>query len=286
MRRRLVCAGIASALLVVPLAEGSTAVVHAQAAQSAQTPDQQLAVALTTIRTSARAAATSLAKPSKARVGTARSEIRRSISGAALAGKAAPGAVGALDIPSVQAALDRAGSLVRDARSDLGRERYATARSKLTRAADLADSALGDFGVPLVKQFPAFAVNRDFGYLPEFVNYSGLSARVGSEITEVVVGAANRSTANTGERGAIAEEAIGLPITRMSVAVISDPIGRFSSGWCRLDLGVITCRIRPAMPTDNVFTIAFGPKLPKGTKLLVKFRTATGERSYSVFTTR
>ncbi len=72
----------------------------------------------------------------------------------------------------------------------------------------------------------------------------------------------------------------------MSVAVISDPIGRFSSGWCELDLGVISCRIRPAMPTDHVFTIAFGPKLPKGTKLLVKFRTATGERSYSVFTTR
>ena len=79
--------------------------------------------------------------------------------------------------------------------------------------------------------------NRDFGYLPEFVNYSGLSARVGSEITEVVVGAANRSTANVGERGAVADETVGLPITRMSVAVISDPIGRFSSGWCELDLG-------------------------------------------------
>ena len=50
----------------------------------------------------------------------------------------------------------------------------------------------------------------------------------------------------------------------MSMAVISDPIGRFSSGWCELDAGVITCRIRPAMPTDHVFTIAFGPKLPTG----------------------
>jgi hypothetical protein len=194
--------------------------------------------------------------------------------------------VGALDIPSVRTALAKAGALLQKARLDVAKERYVAARAKLVRAADLADNALGGFGVPLVKEFAAFAVNRDFGYLPEFVDYSGLSARVGSEITEVVVGAANRSTANVGERGGVANEAVGLPITRMSVAVISDPIGRFSSGWCELDLGVITCRIQPAMPRDHVFTIAFGPKLPKGTKLLVKFRTGTGERSYSVLSTK
>ena len=251
-----------------------------------QTPDQQLVVALTTVRNTARAAATSLAKPSKPRVATAKNEIRRSAAGVTIAGKAARSAVGALDIPSVRAALARAASLLQKARLDVAGERYGPARVKLSRAAGLADDALGDFGVPLAKEFAAFAVSRDFGYLPEFVNYSGLSARVGSEITEVVIGAANRSTANVGERGAVADEAVGLPITRMSVAVISDPIGRFSSGWCELDLGVISCRIRPAMPTDHVFTIAFGPKLPKGTRLLVKFRTATGERSYSVFTTR
>ncbi len=286
MRRRLLCAGIASALLVVPLAKGSTAVVHAGAAQSAQTPDQQLVVALTTVRNTARAAATSLAKPSKPRVVAARNEIRLSAAGVTAAGKAARAAVGALDIPSVRTALAKAGSLLQKARLDVAKERYGAARARLARAADLAANALGGFGVPLVKEFAAFAVNRDFGYLPEFVNYSGLSARVGSEITEVVVGAANRSTANAGERGAVADETAGLPITKLSVAVISDPIGRFSSGWCELDFGVISCRISPAMPTDHVFTIAFGPKLPKGTKLLVKFRTATGERSYSVFTTR
>ena len=286
MRRRLVCAGVASALLVVPLAEGSTAVVRAEKAQSAKTPDQQLVVALTTMRNAARAAATSLATPSKTGVARGKAGISRTTPGAATAGRAARGAVGALAIVTVRTALEQTGSLVRQARSDLASERYAAARSKLTRAADLAENALGDFGVPLAKEFPAHAVNRNFGYLPEFANYSGLSAKVGSEITEVVVGAANRSTANAGERGAVADETVGLPITRMSLAVISDPIGRFSSGWCQLDLGVITCRIRPAMPTDHVFTIAFGPKLPKGTKLLVKFRTATGERSYSVFTTR
>jgi hypothetical protein len=285
MRRRLVCAGIVSALLMVPLAEGSTTVVYARA-ESGPTADQQLVIGLTTARNAARAAANSLAKPSDARVARASREILRSVAGAAVAGKAARSAIGALDVRSVRTALERAGTLVRKARSDVARERYAAARTKLTRAADLTDAALGDFGVPLVKEFPAFAVNRDFDYLPEVADYSGFSARVGSEITEVVVGAANRSTANVGERGAVADESVGLAITRMSVAVISDPIGRFSSGWCELDLGVITCRIRPAMPTDRVFTIAFGPKLPKGTKLLVKFRTATGERSYSLFTTR
>jgi hypothetical protein len=208
------------------------------------------------------------------------------LASATVARKAARSAIGALEIPSVRNALEQAVSLVRTAREDVASAKYSAARARLGRAADLADKALGDFGVPLAKEFPAFAVNRNFAYVPEFVNYSGLSARVGSEITEVVVGAANRSTANAGERGAVADESVSLPITRMSVAVISDPIGRFSSGWCELDLGVITCRIQPAMPTDRVFTIAFSPKLPKGTKLLVKFRTATGERSYSVFTTR
>ena len=194
----------------------------------------------------------------------ARSEIRRAVGGTTAASKAARGAVGALEMPSVQATLERAGALVRNARSDIAAQRYGAARAKLTQAADLADDALGDFGVPLVKQFSAFAVNRDFGYLPEFVNYSGLSARVGSEITEVVVGAANRSTANAGERGAVADETIGLPITRMSVAVISDPIGRFSSGWCQLDLGVITCRIRPAMPIGPRLHDRLRPEAPQG----------------------
>jgi hypothetical protein len=40
------------------------------------------------------------------------------------------------------------------------------------------------------------------------------------------------------------------------------------------------------MPTDRVFMIAVEPALPKGTKLLVKFRSPKGDRSYSVWTTR
>jgi hypothetical protein len=40
------------------------------------------------------------------------------------------------------------------------------------------------------------------------------------------------------------------------------------------------------MPVDRIFTIAFGPKLEKGTRLLVKFRSASGDRSYAVLATR
>ena len=140
--------------------------------------------------------------------------------------------------------------------------------------------------MPLEKEFASYVVNRNFAYLPEFANFSGLSATVASEVTEVVIGAANRSTANAGEPGAVLDSTTGLPITRMSVAVVSDSIGRFYSGWCKLDAGVITCLMRPAMPVDRVFTIAFGPKLEPGTKLLVKFRSASGDRSYAVFATR
>ena len=182
--------------------------------------------------------------------------------------------------------LGQAGKLARQARADVSSARYSGARARLRKTIELTRTALTDFGVPLEKEFATYVVNRNFAYLPEFANFSGLSATVGSEVTEVVIGAANRSTANAGEPGAVLDPTTGLPITRMSVAVVSDSIGRFYSGWCGLDAGVITCRMRPAMPVDRVFTIAFGPKLEPGTKLLVKFRSAAGERSYSVFATR
>ena len=201
-------------------------------------------------------------------------------------GKVAPRAVGALETPSVRALLAQAAKLARQARADVAGARYSGARAKLQKTIALTRAALADFGVPLEKEFASYAVNRNFAYLPQFANFSGLSAKVGSEVTEIVIGAANRTTANAGEPRAVLDPATGLPITRMSVAVVSDPIGAFYSGWCGLDAGVITCRMRPAMPIDRVFTIAFGPKLEAGTKLLVKFRTADGDRSYAVFATR
>jgi len=274
IRALLVVVG-ACGLLLVPLS----------AAAPALTADQQLAGGLVATGEGARAALQSLAKPSPDRA-KARADIARALAGIRAATKAAPRAVAALETPSVRSVLGQAGKLARQARADVSTARYSGARARLRKTIQLTKTALSDFGVPLEKEFATYVVNRNFAYLPEFANFSGLSATVGSEVTEVVIGAANRSTANAGEAGAVLDPATGLPITRTSVAVVSDSIGRFYSGWCSLDAGVITCRMRPAMPVDRVFTIAFGPKLEPGTKLLVKFRSAAGERSYSVFATR
>jgi hypothetical protein len=263
-------------LLLVPLSPAAPGL----------TADQQLVAGLAATGDGAHAALRSLAKPSPDRATKARTEIARALAGISSAAKAAPRAVAALDTPSVRSALAQAGKLVRLARADVAGERYSGARARLRKTVELTHAALTDFGVPLEKEFASHAVNRNFGYLPQFANFSGLSATVGQEVTEVVIGAANRSTANAGEPGAVVDPTTGLPITRMSVAVVSDSIGRFNSGWCDLTAGVITCRMRPAMPVDRVFTIAFGPKLEPGTKLLVKFRSASGDRSYAVFATR
>ena len=255
-------------------------------AAPALTPDQQLVSGLAATGENARAALRSLAKPSPDRAKDARAKIALALAGISAAAKAAPRAVAALDTPSVRSVLTQAAKLTRQARADAASGRYSGARARLRKTIELTAAALSDFGVPLEKEFASYVVNRNFAYLPQFADFSGLSATVGSEVTEVVIGAANRSTANAGEPGAVLDPKTGLPITRMSVAVVSDPIGRFYSGWCDLDAGVITCLMRPAMPVDRIFTIAFGPKLDPGTKLLVKFRSASGDRSYAVFATR
>jgi hypothetical protein len=244
------------ASLIVPAALVAAVSLPASAASPSLTPDQQLVAGLEEARSAARATLRG-----KAQLGKLAEGMRR-------ARRAAPYAIGALESPAMQAALRASG------------------HKQLRRLIALTSAALDSFGVPLEKDFPAFAVSRNFAYLPEFANYSGLTATVGDDISEVVIGPADRGTANAGERGAVVSSSGGLPITLMSLAVISDAAGNFTSGACELESGLVTCRMRPTMPRDRTFTIAFGPKLPKGTKLLVKFRSAAGDRSYAVFTTR
>ena len=245
--------------LVVPAALVAAVSIPASAAAPSMTPDQQLVAGLEQARSAARE--TLGGEPA----------LQKVIAGVRSARMAAPRAVGALEIPTVRAIL---------------RQGEPLARRNLRRLIALTSAALDDFGAPLEKDFASFAVGRVYPYLPEFRNYSGLSATVEDDITEVVIGAADRTTANAGELGFAPDGSSPLPITRISLAVFSDPIGRFTSGWCELEAGLITCRMRPAMPAELVFSIAFAPKLPKGTKLLAKFRSATGDRSYAVFATR
>jgi hypothetical protein len=246
--------------LVVPAALVAAVSIPASAAAPSMTPDQRLVAGLEQARSAARE--TLGGKPA----------LQKVIAGVRSARMAAPRAIGALELPTVRAVLRQGEPLAR--------------RRNLRRLIPLTSAALDDFGLPLEKDFASFAVGRVYPYLPEFRSYSGLSATVEDDITEVVIGAADRTTANAGELGFVPGGSSPLPITRISLAVFSDSIGRFTSGWCELESGLITCRMRPAMPAELVFSIAFAPKLPKGTKLLAKFRSATGDRSYAVFATR
>jgi hypothetical protein len=275
------CAKVASAVALI------AAIFALPSAAARQlTPDQQLVAGLETARTASRAALKDLGLPSAKRVESARHSLDRALAALAAANTAAPRAVGALETPSVRVALRQARTLVWRAAKDTANRRYKAARGKIGAALDLKTVALADFGVPLEKEFAAFAVDRDFRNIAGFAGYSGLSATAGDETREVVIGAADRTTANAGEPSGTAVESSGLPITAMTVYIVSDPIGDFRSGWCTLADGLIACHVSPAMNPEDIFTIAFGPKLPKGTKLLVKFRSTTGKRSFAVFATR
>ena len=109
---------------------------------------------------------------------------------------------------------------------------------------------------------------------------------MGRDIAEVVIGTADRRTANAGEPGAASSKSRGLPITYKGPAFLVEASGRYTTNHCSLKSGLITCRLYSPMPADRVFMIAVWPPLPKGTKLLMKFRSPNGDRSYAVQTTR
>ncbi len=189
---------------------------------------------------------------------------------------------------SVRTAVRQGEGLARQARSDVVGGRYAAARVKLRRAKALTSAALSDFGVPLERDFPAFVTTRenvDYAGAPIYDKdaacCTGLSALVSRDIAEVVIGAADRRTANAGERGAASRRSPGLPIFDMGPAFLVEASGRYTTNHCSLKSGLITCRLYSPMPADKIFMIAVEPALPKGTKLLVKFRSPNGDRSYS-----
>ena len=253
-------------------------------AATTPTPDQQLASSARASRTAVRAAVRALARPATANAAFA--QLERAARAVRTAADVAGRAVGALATPSVAQALARGPGLLRRARADLAARRRPSARAKAVAAEALLSAAIRDFGLPLARDFAAFAVDRDFTSVRGFADYSGFTATAAEEVTDVVIGAADRETANAGEWTTVVDSGDGLPITRMSVYVIRDPIGRFTSNWCSLQEGLITCRLRPTLRPDYSYTIAFGPKLEPGTEVLVKFRTADARRSFVVFTTR
>jgi hypothetical protein len=267
--------------------------VQGAAAAPARTPDQLLVAGLKTARAASQTALSSISPGSPTGAQKAAAELSRAIKGIDTANSAATSAVGALQMPSVRTAVRQGKALARQARSDVVGGRYAAARAKLRRAKALTSAALSDFGVPLEKDFPVFLTTRehvgDTGapiYDKDAAGNTGLSALVSRDIAEVVIGTADRRTANAGEPGATSRNSRGLPITWIGPAFLVEASGRYTTNHCSLKSGLITCRLYSPMPADRVFMIAVWPGLPKGTKLLAKFRSPKGDRSYDVWTTR
>ena len=266
--------------------------VQGAAAAPARTPDQQLVAGLKTARAASQRALSSISPASPTGAKRAATELSLAIKGIDAASNAAARAVGALETTSVRTAVRQGLALARQARSDVVGGRYAAARVKLRRAKALTSAALSDFGVPLEKDFPAFVTTREnvsFTGAPIRCtredwcgDHTGLSALVGRDISEVVIGAADRRTANAGERSVASSTSRGLPIRYKGPAFLVEASGQYTTNPCTLKSGLITCRLYSAMPADRVFMIAVGPPLPKGTKLLVKFRSPNGDRSYAV----
>jgi hypothetical protein len=267
--------------------------VQGAAAAPARTPDQQLVAGLRTARAASQRALSSISPASPTGAKKAATALSRAIKGIDAANNVAARAVGALETTSVRKAVRQGEELARQARSDVVGGRYAAARVKLRRAKALTSAALRDFGVPLEKDFPAFLTTREHVtiegspiYDKEVACCTRLSALVGRDIVEVVIGAPDRRTANAGEAGAASRTELGLPIFDIGPAFLVEASGRYTTNHCSLLMGLITCRLYSPMPADRVFMIAVYPSLPKGTKILVKVRSPKGDRSYDVWTTR
>jgi hypothetical protein len=256
------------------------------AAAPAPTPDERLVSELLTASRSAQAAQRSLASPSPQRAAGATKELRQALASIDAARKIAPRAVGALENRSMRVALQQGRTLTRVAQADVSKGRFGPARSKLTQVIALKAAALREFGRPLRREFTAKAVNRSFPTVPLYREYSGVTASASEEVVEIVIGRATRATANAGEPGRGAPLSQGLPIAEMTAYQIQDPIGRYTSNWCTLADGLITCPLRPTLTRDHLFTVAFTPKLARGTEVLVKFRAASGRTTYSLYTVR
>ncbi|MFO7573369.1 MAG: hypothetical protein R6W48_12335 [Gaiellaceae bacterium] len=266
---------VAAATLLAPLSVAAPTV----------TPDQRLAAELQAATRASQAALRSLTQPTAPRSARAAEELRRALAAIDAARVVAPRAVGAFENRSMRAALQQGRALTRAAAYDVAKGRYGPARSKIGQANALRTTALRDFGRPLRKEFAATAVNRDFRNVPAFREHSGVTATASEEVVEIVIGRATRTTANAGEptSGAFAQ---GLPIAALTAYQIQDPIGAYTTNWCSLAAGLITCPLRPTLVQRHSFTLAFSPKLTRGTQILVKFRAASGRSSYSVYTVR
>lgn len=278
--RTAVAAGLGVAMLI--------AVVPAGGAPSvAKTADQRFVTELASARTVSKSAAKQLrgTPPSIEGVSKAKAALAQALKHLRAASSLAPQTVGATQSEPVVTGLQDARVATSAASAGVKKGDYDGARIAIDDATAAMAVAQSSFGVPVAKDFSAFAVFRDFSNIQGFEDFLGLTAKVNMPIAKIVFGLAGRETANmgepTGKRGAPS-----IPITKLALYTLQEPSGAFSSNWCKLQSGIAVCDLDPTMAADEIFSVAFGPRVAKGTRYLVKFWSTDGKRSHAIMTTR
>jgi hypothetical protein len=277
--RRLASICAVLALVGVPFAGAMSA--------ARLSPDQQWVFELRSSRASNQVVFTQL-KPGKIspeEVSKAKFEVSDAIAHLKKAVLVAPKTIGASDA-DIAASVGEAQTLSAQASKFLSSRNYPTARKTIDLAMDATDEALGKFGVPLASDFRVIGTYRDLGRVETWENYVGVTAKApGVAISKIVIGLAGRETANASEPGGL-RRAPSLPITELAIYTLQQPSGEYSSGWGKLVNGVIVCNLNPVMAKDETFAISFRPRVPPGTKFLVKMWSSDRKRSYAIVTTK
>ena len=276
--RRLAPVVVGLALFAVPLAGGS--------ASAPLSPDQRFVLELKDARKAALRAFVQLTpwNLSTPKVTRAKTELRLAREHLLKAAQTAPDAVGASQ-EDIAASVAAARKATAQASVELQRGNYGRARESIDSAAGASQTALTLFGVPLAREFQASVTYRELGNIEGWQEYLGLSAKVDAPISKVVIGFAGRETANAAEPGGRRGTPL-VPITKLAIYTLQEPSGAYSSGWGRLVNGIIVCELNPTMKANETFAISFAPRVPKGTKFLVKFWATDGRRSYAILTTK
>ena len=275
---------------LVPILAGLAlaAVPVAGAAESAATltPDQVFVIELRDGKNSA-LRAFKLLTPwnlSTPRVTRARTELGLAFGHVRKAALAIPNTVGGSQ-EEIAASVLGARKALATASTELRKGNYLRARENLDSAVGASQTALTLFGVPLAQEFKASATYRELANIEGWQEYLGLSAKVSAPIAKVAIGYAGRETANAAEPGGRRGTPL-VPITKLAIYTLQEPSGAYSSGWGKLVNGIIVCDLNPTMKANETFAISFAPRVPKGTKFLVKFWSTDGKRSYAILTTK
>jgi hypothetical protein len=284
--RRLASICAALALVAVPLAAATAA--------APMSPDQRWVAELKSARQATQAALRQLApgsvsvdkgRDSAEKAKLAKAEIVSAVAHLKKAAQVAPSAIGASD-DAIAAAVSSATTYGAKASQDVRTGNVPAARKDLALANGAIGGALAAFGVPLASDFRAAASYRELGTVQGWEQYLGLTAKApGVAIAKIVIGIVGRETANAGEPGG-RRGTPAVPITELAIYTLQEPSGAYSSGWGKLVNGIIVCDLKPTMKANESFAISFAPRVPKGTKFLVKFQATDGRRSYAILTTK